>query len=659
MDGHARSRRAETLFGAAMELEPEQRDEFLADACRDDPALRSEVLGLLAHLVAANTDELFPRLFDQAASPSLIGRQIGSYRILREIGEGGMGTVYLVEREDVGQRAALKVVRDGRLATSSQLQRFLRERRVLARLEHSGIARLFDAGVTEDRLPYLVMEYVEGVPITQYCDTERLTIDERLHLFQQVCLAVQHAHRNLVVHRDLKPSNILITQSTAGAEVKLLDFGIAKLLDGSESGEAGLTQRGVPLLTPDYASPEQVRDAPVTTASDVYSLGVILFELLCGHRPYCTRGRSPAEVERVVCNTAPERPSVMVQKRLELRDADGALAEFAPAAPSLLRRTTPDRLRRRLAGDLDTIVLEALRKDPARRYASIEPLLEDIRRHLDGRPVHARPDTPGYRMRKFVGRHRMSVAAAATFAVLLLAFASVTAVQSARIAAQADRIARERDNAQQVAAFLANLFRTLDPYAGGGQPVTIREVLDSGVARIDRDLATQPLVRAEMMDVMAQAYDGLGYHADARALIESSLYIRLRMSGEADPAIAGLLSQLAHVLVEEGDYRGAERLLRRNLITRRALYGDDHPYVARILNSLAQALRKNLHQAAEYFPQDVVATPRGSARHRPSQRRRRGRGPGPERAQHGASPPRQRRSCGRGTVLSPGARAAS
>jgi serine/threonine-protein kinase len=591
MAEHGRARRAEALFGAAMELPAEQRDAFLHDACRDDPELRREVAGLLGYL-DARTDELFPRLFGDLIASAFVGQQVGSYRLLREIGTGGMGTVYLVEREDVGQRAALKMVRDGRLATPAQLQRFLLERRVLAQLEHSNIARLFDAGLTEDRLPYLVMEYVEGTPITEYCDRQRLTVRERLLLFQQVCLAVQHAHRNLIVHRDLKPSNILITRSAAGGQVKLLDFGIAKLLGENESQEPALTHHGAPILTPDYASPEQVRDEPITTASDVYSLGVILYELLCGRRPYHTRGQTPADVERIVCDTEPERPSQAALRTEQVIRTDGNTHLIAPDTVSAARGTKPDRLQRRLAGDLDTIVLEALRKEPARRYASVEHLNDDIRRHLAGLPVSARADTLRYRVRKFIGRHRVSVTAAAALLLLLFSFSIVTAIQSDRIRAQAERITQERDKAEQVAAFLSNLFRTTDPYYGRGSLVTVREVLDSGVVLIDRDLADQPQVRVDMMSVMAAAYDGMGYHDQSRRLLESSLEILGRIHDDADPGVAGLLSQLAHVHLEDGDYRAAESLLQRSLASRRTLYGDDHAYVARTLNSLAQSLRE-------------------------------------------------------------------
>lgn len=613
MDENGRARRAETLFGAAMELDAEPRSAFLDQACRDNPELRREVDALLGLLDVARTDQLF-RSFGGFAASSLAGRQVGSYRILREIGEGGMGTVYLAEREDVGQRAALKLVRDGRHASPAHLQRFLLERRVLARLEHPNIARLLDAGLMEDKLPYLVMEYVEGTPITDYCDKHRLTVSERLQLWQQVCLAVQHAHRNLVVHRDLKPSNILVTESAAaktGGEVKLLDFGIAKLLGENESQEPALTRRGAPVLTPEYASPEQVRGEPITTASDVYSLGMVLYELLTGHRPYHAGGRTAAEVERVVCGTEPERPSQAVLRTEEVVHAGGTTEQIAPEAVSHARGTRPDRLRRRLDGDLDMIVLKALRKEPARRYASVEQFLEDVRRHLAGHTIIARGDTSAYRLRKFIGRHRVSVAAAASFVLLLLGFSTVTAIQSVRIRAQAERITRERDKAEQVAGFLADLFRTSDPYSGGGGAISVREVLDSGAVRIDRELADRPRVRAEMLAVMAQAYDGLGLHGESRRLLESSLEIHERIYGDEDPRVAGSRSQLAHVLIEQGDYRGAESLLRQALAVRRTLHGVDHPYVARTLNSLAQALREQGRYAeAESQLQQALAIDR-------------------------------------------------
>ena len=374
------ARRARELFEAVMDLPPSERTPYLDHACQGETRLRQEVEELLKFFDSSQTDEVLPRLLGELPRASLVGEQVGPYHIRREIGEGGMGMVYLAEREDVGKRVALKLVRFGRLAASEQVERFLLERRVLARLEHPNIARLLDAGVTEHGLPYFVMEYVDGMSITQFCDERRLSINDRLTLIRQVCSAVHYAHRSLVVHRDLKPSNIFVTRD---GEVKLLDFGIAKLLGEGDGGESPLTVAGATMLTPDYASPEQIRREPITTASDVYSLGVVLYELLSGHRPYRFSRRSAAEVEQVVCETEPGKPSAAVLWAEEVVHADGVTERITPEAVSRARNTQPERLRRRLDGDLDTIVLKALRKEPERRYGSAEQLSEDVRRHIE------------------------------------------------------------------------------------------------------------------------------------------------------------------------------------------------------------------------------------------------------------------------------------
>jgi serine/threonine protein kinase len=353
---------------------------------------------------------------------SLPSEPVGPYRLLREIGRGGMGVVYLAVRDDMPQRhVAVKLVHRG-MAVGEILERFQRERSALAALSHPNIARLLDAGTTAAGEPYFVMEYVEGRPIDEYCDARRLTLGERLRLFRHVCAAVHHAHQNLVVHRDIKPRNILVT---ADGTPKLLDFGIAKLLNPALGalGDAP-TETGLRVMTPEYASPEQVRGEPITTVSDVYSLGVVLFELLTGRRPYRLRTRVWKELERIICEEDPERPSTAIS---HVDDGAGSSAsagddasgsgETSPGPASsrtpevigLARRERPVRLRRALEGDLDNIVLKALRKEPQRRYLSADQFAEDIQRHLDGLPVAARPDTLGYRASKFVGRHRGGV----------------------------------------------------------------------------------------------------------------------------------------------------------------------------------------------------------------------------------------------------------
>ncbi len=335
----------------------------------------------------------------EAARPA-VGIRVGPYEVLRELGRGGMGVVYLAARADeqFRKRVAIKVIKTGP-DEEGVIRRFRRERQILASLDHPNVARLLDGGATGDGRPYFVMEYIEGHPLHEYCDRHRLSIVDRLKVFQQVCSAVAYAHRNLIVHRDLKPSNIIVT---ADGIPRLLDFGIAKLLNPELSAETP-TVTGL-ALTPEYASPEQARGDVVTTASDVYSLGVLLYELLTGHRPYRLKTRLPMEVLKAVCEQEPERPSTIVRQAEDTTDGSRAVV-ITPEGVSRARDLTPDRLGRRLRGDLDNIVLMALRKEPLRRYASAEALSEDLRRYLEGLPVKARKGTSAYRAGKYVKRH--------------------------------------------------------------------------------------------------------------------------------------------------------------------------------------------------------------------------------------------------------------
>jgi serine/threonine-protein kinase len=531
---------------------------------------------------------------------------VGAYRILRELGRGGMGTVYLAERADnqYRKRVALKVLPGWSAANERLVRRFVEERQILAALDHPDIARLFDGGVSSEGLPWFAMEYVEGAPIDRYCDERRLPIEERLELFCRVCAAVQYAHRNLVVHRDLKPANILVTPE---GRVKLLDFGIAKLLasDGADASAASLTMTGERLMTPLYASPEQVRGNPITTASDVYSLGVLLHELLTGRYPYRLTTREPHAVARVILEQEPERPSVAVFRPPDVNDHTGPAA--TPERVAFARGATSAKLARRLRGDLDTIVATAMQKDPTRRYGSAEQLEADVRRHLAGLPLTARPEGRLARARKFARRHRVGVAVTAGVAVLVVAFAVVAAVQTVRIRAQAARIAVERDRAEQVSGFLAGLFRTSDPYTGAGGGLTAREILDSGAARIDRELAGQPDARAQMLFEMGRAYFGLGVRDRARRFLEVSLAIRRRAYPEGQIEVAQTLDALSLLLLEQGELDGAERTYGEALALRRQLLGVRHRDVARTLNGLAAVLRaKGRFRDAESVSREAV-----------------------------------------------------
>src|SRR5262247_3620769 len=439
-------RKVRKLFEEALDLDPSAQAEFLATKFDGNDRVRAQVIQLLRdHEAAAGFLER-PLHINASAialadeSRQAAGRMIGPYRIAREVGRGGMSVVYLAERADDAYRklVAVKLVWPG-LMTGEIERRFRQERHILARLDHPNIAHLFDGGVTEDRGQYVVMEYVEGEPITKYCNSHKLSIAERLQIFQQICGAVQYAHDNLIVHRDLKPSNILVAND---GTVKLLDFGIAKLLDPALLGieEAPPSQTGLQAMTPEYASPEQASGANITTASDVYSLGVVLYELLTGHRPYRIKGRTPSEAARVIGEQEAPLPSAVVNRAVERAGDDGQnWITYSTQRISETREGRPERLRARLQGDLDDIVLKALRKEPQSRYRSAGDFSEDIARHLNGKPVVARKGTLIYLTTRYVRRHKAG-AAAATFVLLTLLGAIVYFVRQARVAeAQARR----------------------------------------------------------------------------------------------------------------------------------------------------------------------------------------------------------------------------
>ena len=572
--------RIKTILDSALALPASDRGAYLDTACADDAELRVEVVSLCeAHERAAADDALLSPFTGgsgvpakTAPDPAAVGQRIGSYQLLEVLGRGGMGTVYLAERADGQHRwqVAIKLLQHG--FHPQDLRRFTAEQQILARLEHPNIARLLDAGTSDDGLPYLIMEYVDGKPVTDYCDTVRLGTSDRLALFATICEAVQFAHRNLVVHRDLKPSNIL---ADSDGRVKLLDFGIAKLIDDQALAGAPLTRTGLRVLTPEYASPEQFRGDPVTTAADVYSLGVLLYELLCGHRPYRLAGLSASEVERCVCHDEPIRPSRVVSQVTELPQIDGTVRRIAPETIGRARATSPERLRRRLAGDLDIIILTALRKEPERRYGSVERLAEDLRRHLGGLPVQARPDTVRYRLSKFVGRHRFPIAAI----MLILLSLVVGIVMTSRQAAETQRRFDEvRGLANTLLFDLHDAIRDVP----GTTPVR-RLLVANALSHLDdlaRDAASGPGLKADL----AEAYERIGeiqgdpHFANLGDLVGAaesyrrSLVLReelLALDPESVPArkaLASIIGRLAVVSSWNGDNAGAIELSRRSLL---------------------------------------------------------------------------------------------
>jgi serine/threonine protein kinase/tetratricopeptide (TPR) repeat protein len=602
---------ARTLNGAA-------RAAYLDRVCDGNPSLREEIDSLLAfesavpsvldeggllgrlNANASANGEASPTIdldvnaaFAAAAAGSVPTEPVGPYRLVEVIGEGGMGVVYRAEQTvPIRREVALKLIRRG-LDTDRIVARFDSERQALARMEHPSIARVLDAGASADGRPYFVMELVQGAPITEFCDREKLPLRERIKLAIAVCHAVQHAHQKGIIHRDLKPSNILVATQDGAHTPKVIDFGIAKAIEDPLTDYTLLTRVGQFIGTPDYMSPEQagVLDVDVDTRTDVYALGVVLYELLSGRRPHQFDRRTQDEVQQVLRDQEPDRPSTIlgVRRRLSRSSTTMDAEKLARIAES--RRTTGDRLRRQLVGDLDNIVLKAMQKEPARRYSSTEQLADDLQRYLDGKPVLARPDTWTYRTGKFVRRHAVGVGIAAAAAVMLVTFAVVMAVQSARIARERDRAlaaeqrARtEAETAQQVSNFLSGLFRTSDPQNSRGEMLTAREILDRGAKQIGADLGDKPRVQGRLLQTLGSVYKQLGMYDEAAALMTQSVAAREK----ADPEM------LEECLNELGDierYRGrtaqAEPILNRALELRRKKFGGAHTKVAQTLNNLA------------------------------------------------------------------------
>jgi eukaryotic-like serine/threonine-protein kinase len=591
-----RRRRIEDLFDLALDRPPGERTAWVAGAADGDAALAAEVEALLeAHALAE-------RAFDGAASPPVPERHIGAYRLVRELGRGGMGVVYLAERDD-GQfrrRVAVKLLRTGPDAGELH-RRFLAERQILASLDHPHIAQLLDGGVTDGDLPYLVMEYVDGVPITTYCDRHGLDLPARLRLFQDVCAAVHHAHKNLVLHRDLKPGNVLVTPA---GQVKLLDFGIAKLLNPGLGGmDQPLTRTEFRVMTPEYASPEQVRGESLTTTSDVYALGVLLYELLTGRRPH-GGGGSPVPGGRRAGDREPERPSTAVLRAPVTGDGAGSRATVASLAAA--RDASPERLRRLLRGDGDAITMMALRVEPGRRYGSAELLAQDVQRWLEGLPVLAHRGSRAYRVRKLLRRHRGAAVAGVLVAASLLGGTAVAARQAAEARREQARAEHAQRQAEVVTEFLMGLFDASDPGAARGDTVTAAELLERGVTRAEA-LAEAPEVQAEMFSVVGRVHRSLGRYEEAQRLLERALRIRAGAGGWRAET-APLLTDYADVLRRRGEYDSAQAVLERVAALQRGAAGGDDVGVAATLHDLSRvALARGDLAGAEARAREVVA----------------------------------------------------
>ena len=572
-----RWRAVSPYLDSALDLSEGERAAWLAGLRRQDPGLADEIEGLLERHHALEQQDFLgqpPQL--PLPHTSLAGQTLGAYTLRSLIGTGGMGSVWLAERSDGRFEgvAAVKLLNASLLGRDGEA-RFRREGSILARLRHPHIAQLVDAGVSPLGQPYLVLERIDGERIDRHCDRRSLGIGDRIRLFLDVLAAVGHAHANLVVHRDIKPSNVLVD---ASGRVKLLDFGIAKLLEDEAGGETTLTREGMSAMTPQYAAPEQLTGGAITTATDVYSLGVLLYVLLSGRHPARgDEGSSPADVIRAVLETEPARAS----------DAAGLETATGPVADEIASRraTTTRRLRGALRGDLDNIVVKALKKDPGERYPSVGAFAEDLRRYQAGEPVSARPDSLWYRAGRFLQRHRLAAGATALLILSLAAGLGATAWQSARAR-------REAARAEAVKDFLVRLFELSSSRRPQSETVTARELLDQGVQRLDTDLAGQPAMRASLLAVMGRVYASLGAYEPAAALLERSLALLRQQHAGDDPELARVLAELAGVRESQGDYARTVVLVREGLAMQQRLLGPDHPDIAVSLQLLSAALQE-------------------------------------------------------------------
>jgi eukaryotic-like serine/threonine-protein kinase len=565
------------IVGDAIDREPSGRSAFLDEACGDNGELRAEVASLLdAYDNAEDFSEPIFSLTDNSAGASR-PEAIGPYRLIRELGVGGMGEVWLAEQtEPVRRFVALKLIRAG-IYDAAAVHRFQAERQSLAMMDHPAIAKVFDAGATPAGQPYLAMEYVDGLPITDYCDRKTLGIRERLKLFIQVCEGVQHAHQKAIIHRDLKPSNILVVEIDGKPCPRIIDFGLAKAIAPAAPGQTLFTRHGDFLGTPGYMSPEQADpDVPdIDTRTDVYSLGVLLYELLTGFLPFHATGskkQKPDEILRQLRESDPRRPSSEVSANRETGSAQAAARGVD--LPHLIKL---------LRGDLDWITMKALEKDRERRYGTAFQLAADIERYLDDRPVVARPASMAYRLRKYIRRNRASMAVAMGILAVLTAFVITQTIELRRIT-------RERDRADRIADFMTNMFKVSDPSQARGNSITAREVLDRAAKDVDSGLTRDPELQAYMMYNMGSVFKNLGLYDRATTLLTQSLQIRSRVLGPNNADTLRSLNTLAKTMYLQGRNAEAEKLFHEALEIRRRVLGPGHPDTLQSQSDLAENL---------------------------------------------------------------------
>ncbi len=592
--------RIEELFLAGLEIPQDMRDAYVEGECGGDNELKREVLSLLdadqeSRSLVEKVSKAQHRMLEDMEQ-GRVSTRVGPYELLEILGHGGMGTVYLAARVDNEYEAkvAMKFLRAGP-SLPDVARRLRSERQILANLDHPNIARLLDGGATADGSPYLVMEYVDGVPVDQFCEDNNLGMRECLELFRTVCAAVQHAHQGLVVHRDLKPANILV--ATDGRP-KLLDFGIAKLLDDGRDGEGDWTVT-TQLMTPTFASPEQILGEAISVATDVYSLGAVLYLLLTGRPPFEAKGMSQTVLTQRICTQDVTRPSTAV--------ASGS------GWPPLLGNGRSG-WAKRLQGDLDTIVTTALAKDPRVRYESVAALAEDVRRYLHGEAILARPQTLGYRFGKFSRRHPAGMVAGLAFALLVTGFSVYTTVQNGQLSRERDRAEQGEEAAQKVSEFLVGLFEVSDPSVVSADSVSAREILNRGADRIGRELGSQPRVRAELLTVLGRVYRNLGLYDEATELIDTAFALTRELYPEDDPRVTTIMWEKAEHLYVLGAYEESAALHRESLALQRQT-DPDSPGVVRSLVSLGVVLgaRGLLEESGEVYRESLGVEGDGSA----------------------------------------------
>jgi eukaryotic-like serine/threonine-protein kinase len=584
--------RLKELFAAALEHDPSQRAAFLQEACGEDASLREEVKSLLeAH---DSSSSLWRSPFRSQSPERAEGCSIGPYHLLKKIGEGGMGQVWLAQQTAPLQRqVALKLVRWG-MYDETLAHRFEAERQSLAVMDHPAIAKVFDAGATSEGQPYFVMEYVAGVPITDFCDRKKLRIRERLELFVKVCEGVQHAHQKAIIHRDLKPANILVVEVDGKPVPRIIDFGLAKAMGTEIAGHSLHTHVGSFVGTPGYMSPEQC-DATakdIDTRTDVYSLGVVLYVLLSGSLPFDTKewkDKPLDEMLRRLREEDPVRPSTKISTD---REASSATAQA--------RGTDPKQLISLLHGDLDWITMKAVEKNRVRRYGTPSDLAADINHYLNNEPITARPASVSYRVQKYVRRHRYSVAAAGVFIALLIAFAVTQNIQLRKTR-------RERDRADRIAEFMKGIFKVSDPKERVGSTVSAQEILDKSAEQISTGLAKDPELQSQLMHVMGEAYLNLGLQQRAQSLLEQSIRIRSAAMGSDDPEMLSTMRDLAWSLYEQGRLSEAETIQRKALNTQRRVLGADNLETLDSTGNLAEILdEEGNYVQAERLDREVM-----------------------------------------------------